>query len=151
LKIYSAVIAAVTTVVLGLGSSALFTGMETAFFKGTAVPYFSVAALVLSASVTVLSAWEAFGGYDWKWIRYRATLADLYELKDDLYMSKLQTKPIPADQVQLFYERLKQILRETNTEWSRRRSPADNQVPPVPPPQDLGKADPKGTGVTKRD
>lgn len=121
-KMYSVMVAALTTVTLGLASSPLFTGSGS-FWSGGAIPYLTVFALFLSASVTVVSSWEAFAGYDWKWVRYRTTLAELYQLKDDFFMSKLSGKPATDKS----YETLKWILQDVNVEWANRRALPETQ------------------------
>jgi Protein of unknown function (DUF4231) len=119
-RMLTVVIGATTTVIIGVGSSSLFTSSAVS-------QYTSLVALFLTASVTVISAWEAFSGHDWKWVRYRTTLADLYELTDDIKMRKLRETPLEADKVDEFYQRLEAILHDTNAEWTRRRS-----QPPTP-------------------
>lgn len=125
LKMYSILVAATITVILGFASSPLFTGNDT-WLDGKGPTYFALGALVLSTTVTVVSSWEAFSGYDWKWIRYRSTLADLYQLKDDLQMRKLAGE-VPTDELNAFYGRLKGLLEEVNEEWANRRALPENQ------------------------
>ncbi len=106
----------ITTVVLGVGSSSLLPPNDPWIAR------ISIIALFLSATVTVVSSWQAFSGYDWKWVRYTSTLSDLYELKADLLMKTLAPqKPTEAD-LAASYSKLKQVLHDTSVEWTRRRS-----------------------------
>jgi hypothetical protein len=126
LKMYSVIVASLTTIILGFASSPLYTGHDATFLHGKGHVYFTLAALILSATVTVVSSWEAFSGYDWKWVRYRSTLADLYELKDDIHIGKLNGS-LTEGALNTFYDRLKQILHEVSAEWSRRRALPETQ------------------------
>src|SRR4051812_15131156 len=62
LKMYSVIVASLTTIILGFASSPLYTGAAATFLHGKGPVYFTLAALVLSATVTVVSSWEAFSG-----------------------------------------------------------------------------------------
>jgi len=115
IKMFSVFVGAITTVVIGVGSSGLLVG-------GNYPQYASILALILTASVTVISAWGAFSGHDWKWVRYRTTLAQLYDLEDDIAIETAGNAQLPEHRVREYYDRLKSILRETNAEWTKRRA-----------------------------
>jgi len=42
----------------------------------------SIAALLCSTAVTVLSGWDAVEGHTWKWVSYRLTLSRLRNIQD---------------------------------------------------------------------
>jgi hypothetical protein len=116
---YSVGVAAFITVALGLSSNTLINKI----FDASAVA--PIVALVLSGTVTVITSWQAFAGYEWKWIRYTGTLGELYRLRDDLLMKRAAKKGATDDDVQRIYDRLSKVLQETNAEWTRRRSQAE--------------------------
>jgi hypothetical protein len=78
-KIITASLAAATTLLLGLKSNPIFTEHENAF---------SSAALVFSAFVPVLVAWDSFFDHRWLWVRFTAAVTSLFKISDDLNYSE---------------------------------------------------------------
>ena len=79
------------------------------------------ASLILSASLTGLSAWDAFEDYRWKWIRYRSTLCKLYLIEEDFGFRKNAAGGITAEMIEQLFTRLKFAVNETNEEWTTER------------------------------
>jgi hypothetical protein len=104
-----------TTVLLGVKSSILFHNIE---------EYLSVLALLLSAVVTMLTTWEGFRDYHWKWVRYRTTLYDLYTIKDDLLYELAGGGIKRTSQLEDDYNRLRIALKETDEQWASQRMKA---------------------------
>ena len=116
--IVTAVIAAVTTILLGLKSNDLFKAWD---------PHLSAGALILSALTALIATSEAILGPRWKWVRYRTTLTRLYDLKDELDYEKCKAgadRQVADTRLDEIYARLMQILEETNTEWTTQRGRA---------------------------
>jgi hypothetical protein len=78
-------------------------------------------ALLLSASVTAIAAWEGFADYKWKWVRYRSTLYVLYTIRDDLEYKIACAGKLTIAQVDEFYERIGLAVKETNEQWVSQR------------------------------
>jgi Protein of unknown function (DUF4231) len=124
-KIATIVIGGATTILLGLkGTAWLQEGSLTA------------SALVLSATNTMLTAWEAFADNSWKWVRYRTTLVNLYNIRDDLRFKLADGGQLSEGEATEFFQQLKTVLSETNDEWMSKRvysisgpSPAEEEKP----------------------
>ena len=84
----------------------------------------SVSALILSAVVTALTTWDSFADYHWKWVRYRATLYNLYTIRDDLRYQLSGDGINTTTQVDDFYNRIKAALKETDEQWVSQRMKA---------------------------
>jgi hypothetical protein len=80
-----------------------------------------VVTLVVSASLTALGAWDAFADHRWKWIRYRATLSMLYTLQEDLDYRQASKTQLSADEIDQYFQQLKQTVHETSQEWMSQR------------------------------
>jgi hypothetical protein len=103
------------TLLLGLKTSDAFKPFESGMGS---------AALVLSAVATVVTGWEAFADYSWRWIRYRATLATLYDIRDDYEYQLSMSKDVSEEKLQELYNRIKLALKETSEEWMNKRAPS---------------------------
>ena len=112
-RISTAVLAAITTIVLGLGASNAFVGTE----FSTWAP---MVALVSSALTSLTSSWETLRGHEWKWVTYRSTLFALYNLRDDIGFSIAGNRTPSKPQVAGYFDRLKRILENVNDEWKLR-------------------------------
>jgi len=79
-------------------------------------------ALVLSALVTLLTAWDAFFNHRALWVRYTRTVTELRGIQSELeYVSSdSDQKPKEADIDRLF-ERYQSALKETNVSWQTLR------------------------------
>ena len=91
-----------------------------------AVDRLSMLALMLSAIVPVLAAWETFFDYRWLWIRYTATLNALYAISDDLDY-EIHRDTVDQKKLDVFYARLQAVLQDTDGAWSARRVQALKQ------------------------
>jgi hypothetical protein len=76
----------------------------------------------MSATITGVSAFETFNDPYWKWIRYRTTLVDLYEIRDNLEYLAKRAKPVTEKDVDALFERLKIALKKTNQDWLSKRA-----------------------------
>jgi len=114
-KMAALCLGAATTLLLGLKSSVIFSPYE---------PLLSAAALVLSALVPVLTAWDAFFDWRWLWVQDTSAYTALYALRDDLDFRISQKEPLTSDELKTFYRQLRAILDETNTAWRDKRSKA---------------------------
>jgi hypothetical protein len=99
------VLGALTTVLLGLKANTLFSSYDSAM---------SAAALVLSATIPIFSAWDAFYDHRWLWIRYAAAQQGLYGILDDL---EYAGPNISSDKLDELYARFRAVLQETNSAW----------------------------------
>ncbi len=108
IKFISAVLAAATTILLGLNG---FNSSEKLVIQNIA--------FILSAAVTLMSALDAFFNYRGLWIRYQGTLNELYELRTDLeYLLTQGMHNIKEEELDRLYQRCQIILKETNSSWA---------------------------------
>ncbi len=116
LKIVSVCLAAIITILLGLKLQ------NTALAEG-----FSNAALVLSAVITVLSAYEAFFDPRALWVRETVTFARLKDLQRDLrfWASGMDPESIDVEALDKFKIRLDSILEDTLKYWMKIRGAPD--------------------------
>ncbi|HUP60807.1 MAG TPA: DUF4231 domain-containing protein [Thermoanaerobaculia bacterium] len=112
LKIVSGFLAAIVTVLLGLK-------MQSPELLG----WFSNVALILSASISVLSAYEAFFDPRALWVRETVTFARLKDLQRDLRFWAAGLEPGTIDERMLdsFKRRLDSILEDTLKYWMKIR------------------------------
>jgi hypothetical protein len=116
LKIVSVFLAAFITVFLGLKLK------ETRLTE-----ILSNASLVLSAAITVLSAYEAFFDPRALWVRETVTFARLKDLERDIlfWKSGKDTEDINLEELDGFKLRLDQILADTLKYWMKIRGAND--------------------------
>jgi len=116
LKIISVCLAAVITVLLGLK-------LENIALSAV----FSNAALVLSAIITVLSAYEAFFDPRALWVRETVTFARLKDLQRDLRFWSAGQDPesIDVEALNRFKVRLDSVLEDTLKYWMKIRGAPD--------------------------
>jgi len=115
IQLIAIIIGSSVTVLLGLKTNQIFSDLA---------PKMDIAALVMSAIVTLVTGWETFADYPSRWIRYRTILAVLYDIRDDLEYYHSTMKEIPDEKIKELYDRLKAAIRESNEEWLNRRVPA---------------------------
>ena len=84
----------------------------------------SAAALVISAAISGITAWEMFSEHAWRWIRARTMVAEIHDLKEDLEFSLTGRSPPDEKRLDEFYLRLKSILRSQNEVWASKRADA---------------------------
>jgi len=113
IKAGTIIVSALITVLAGFAASSLADPLK---------PQLGLVILVLGASLTGIAAWEAFADHRWKWVRYRATLGNLYTIEDDLNYRKMAETPITRGEADEFFNRLRQAVHETNQEWTSQRA-----------------------------
>jgi Protein of unknown function (DUF4231) len=120
IKIATIVIGGTTTTLLGLKG---YLSPSASDVAGSPVhpDAFNLAALVLSAITTMLTAWESFADYTWKWVRYRATLVNLYTVKDELDFRQAGGEKFDEIATDELFQKLNLALQETNEEWMSKR------------------------------
>jgi hypothetical protein len=69
-KFFALLLGSSVTLLLGLKTSDAFKVFDAGM---------GATALILSAVLTIVTGWEAFVDYSWRWIRYRVTLSALYD------------------------------------------------------------------------
>ena len=116
LKIVSVFLAAIVTVLLGLKLND--DALAAAFSNG---------ALVLSAAITVLSAYEAFFDPRALWVRETVTFARLKDLQRDLrfWAAGLDPDAVDAAEVERFKLRLDSVLEDTLKYWVKIKGAPD--------------------------
>jgi hypothetical protein len=108
--IFASFLTAVTTLLIGLGE----------IYKQTIL---SIFALGTSASLSVLTAWDAFYGHRQRWIESNETLMRLYKLKSDIaFELTLQGSPLPEEHLRGYYNEYSQVLNDSNAQWKATRS-----------------------------
>jgi hypothetical protein len=116
LRIMSVLLAALITVLLGLK------------LQNTALTEdLSNVALILSAAITVLSAYEAFFDPRARWVRETVTFARLKDLQRDLrfWASGQDPETIDAEALGRFKSKLDTVLEDTLKYWMKIRGAAD--------------------------
>jgi len=73
-------------------------------------------ALLLSAVVTILSAWESFFNHRELWVRYTSTLTRLKTIQSDLHYL-LAGANVNDDKLDELYNRFQAVIDETNASW----------------------------------
>jgi hypothetical protein len=123
-RVTVAVLTALTTIVLGLNF-----GMDNSNYTITAKNI----ALVLTATATVVSAWDTFIDPRSLWVRYTQTLVQLYAVKADFdYMQSGDPNKVSVDQIDELFRRYQGVLDQTNKDWMERRlDPNRSVVKPV--------------------
>ena len=116
LKIVSAILATIVTVLLGLKLQSM-----------ELIASFNNIALILSAAISVLSAYEAFFDPRALWVRETVTFARLKDLQRDLrfWASGQEPEGIDGDVLNVFKSKLDSILEETLKYWIRIRGAPD--------------------------
>lgn len=108
--IWSAGISAVTTITIGLSS---LVGDWSKLFQGIA--------LTLSASLTVLAAWDGFYNHKRLWLLQADIVNRLSDIKSDI--KHLESKSEPGQEsVNELYVRYKAAFREFNDQWKDLRA-----------------------------
>jgi hypothetical protein len=105
--ILSSCLSAATTVLIGVGQIYDWQPL-------------SVIALIISASMTIVNAWDGLFNYRSRWVNNNETLMKLYDLRSELeYQKHKQTlQDINIDE---FYQRYKGILQVANESWKSDR------------------------------
>jgi len=116
LKLTSVLLAGIVTVLIGLQGK----NFDQTVLRNLA--------LVLSASITVVNAFDAFFDHRALWIKKTITLVRLYSLKRDFSFEIAKAVPdeIPVQSVQNYHERLGNILEDDLREWIKLRAETEN-------------------------
>ncbi len=82
-------------------------------------------ALVFSALVTLLAAWDTFYNHRGLWVRYTETVNRLRDIEArHEYLQAGGTDALKEDDLDALFERIRQTLRETDAWWQElRREP----------------------------
>ncbi|AFZ60230.1 DUF4231 domain-containing protein [Anabaena cylindrica FACHB-243] len=111
IKFISLAIASLTTILLGIN------GLNTSNKL-----IFQNIAFSLSAMTTFLTVWDTFLNHRGLWIRYTATLNELYELRDNLeYLCTDEMENIDKEKLDKLYQQYQIIFEETNKNWTELR------------------------------
>lgn len=110
-RIVIASLGAATTLLLGLKSNPIFTVHENGF---------SSAALLFSALIPVLVAWDTFFDHRWLWVRFTAALTSLFKIRDDLNYSEAN-KELTQKVLDGLYEQLRETVDRTSSSWLEKR------------------------------
>ncbi|PKN48135.1 MAG: hypothetical protein CVU59_00205 [Deltaproteobacteria bacterium HGW-Deltaproteobacteria-17] len=124
-------ISAVVTVLLGLQG-----------IPDDKVVYIRNIALILSATVTLLTGFDTFFNHRALWVRYTQTATLLLGLQAKLdYLSADEGREIPESEVDQLFEEMQRVLTETNRWWQNQRAEEpDGPKPPNPPMHPTGTA-----------
>ena len=78
-------------------------------------------ALIFSAVSTMVVSWESFSDNTWKWVRYRSTLSNLYNIRDDIGFEIAGNAQADPKTAREYFDRLNLALEETNEDWMSKR------------------------------
>jgi hypothetical protein len=109
--LYAGIASGLTTVLIGLSTYPIF---------GKYTSYLTIAALIISASLTVIQAWDGLFHHKRLWIIQAEALIRFKELSQDLLHIET-TKRFEQDLINDCYERYKEINKTWNTEWHEMR------------------------------
>jgi hypothetical protein len=104
----AAVLAAVTTVLLGLNIEPL-------------KEYIRIAALILSAMTTLLSVYSAFYNDKELWVANNNAVNRFYQLLFDIQFEERGEKDLTEEQIDGFRKTYQNILDELNATWAKNR------------------------------
>lgn len=66
-------------------------------------------------------AWDEIFHHKKLWINTSVTLNELYELETDIRHFEATSQELSQDQLNQFYERYKEMMRDTNERWYKIR------------------------------
>ena len=105
---------AIATVVLGLDLMK-YEGMS--FFQDNSKNI----ALIITAGVTVVSAYNTFFDHKGLWVNYTVARNDFYSLRFDIDFYLKGNKKIDPDRILQFKDRYNEVLDRTNQKWTKQR------------------------------
>lgn len=108
--VYVGIVSAVTTVCIGIVS-----------FLPERSNVFGIVALLTSASLTVVSAWDGIFHHKKLWINTAKTLNELYDLDGDIRHAEAGANGCNQAQANVFYARYKTIMGDCNERWYKIR------------------------------
>lgn len=107
-------------VCLGVGSTIVL-GIKPYIEKSWPAEWLGALALILTALVPIVAAWESFFDYRWMWARYTAVLNTLYGISDDLEFAMSQNTLPDVTTVRTLYDKLQSALQEADKDWTAKR------------------------------
>lgn len=108
------VLGAISTIILGFN----FSNLEyLAFFEGQTKNI----ALILSALITVVSAYNTFFDHKGLWVNYTTTRNSLYNLDFEIDYYLEGNEYIEKEKIENFKERYNEILDQANHKWTKLR------------------------------
>lgn len=107
IALYAGIASGFTTVLIGLSTYSIF---------GNYTTYLTIAALIFSASLTVIQAWDGLFHHKRLWIIQTQALNKFRELNQDLLHIET-TNNFEQDLINDCYKRYKEIYTTWNTEW----------------------------------
>jgi hypothetical protein len=113
LRIVIAALSAITTVLVGISGKPII-GEQNA-------QYLSMLTLVVSATISVIAAWDAFFTFRDVWILFSQGIQDLYGLERELHYLEANGN-LTGPRLDDIFKRFQGILDDTNRSWGRRRS-----------------------------
>ena len=87
----------------------------------------SVIALIISASMTIVHAWNGLFKYRSRWVNNNEALMQLYELRTDIEYQKIR-QTLQGTTIDEFYQRYKLILQAANESWKYDRLPQEQKT-----------------------
>jgi hypothetical protein len=109
---YGALASGLTTVLIGLSTYSIF---------GKYTTYLTIAALIISASLTVIQAWDGLFHHKRLWIIQAEALSKFKDLNQDLLHIET-TKSFDQELINDCYKRYKEIYETWNAEWHEMRN-----------------------------
>lgn len=83
--------------------------------------YLSALALLVSASLSILTAWDGLYNHKKLWTSYVTALVQLYDLQADIQHLKAKSE-VEQKIINMLYARYKGIIGEVNDNWLKLRS-----------------------------
>jgi hypothetical protein len=116
IKITGTVCSALTTILVGLQG-----------FDKPYATWLSNLALAMSASVTVLTAWESFFDHRGLWVKYTKARSQLLAIKARLeFQLAGNNEPLSQDQLESHFRDYQAVLDEVNASWLQLRNQEQN-------------------------
>ncbi|EAQ63589.1 hypothetical protein MED121_00235 [Marinomonas sp. MED121] len=109
----TAILSSLTTVMIALSQ-----------YASTYTIYLSATALLISASLSILTAWDGLYNHKKLWTSYVTALTQLNELQADIQHLKANGE-IEQAIINLLYARYKAIIGEVNENWLKLRSESE--------------------------
>lgn len=86
--------------------------------------WLGVAALLLSAGATTVSAWEGFANYSWRWVHSRHILVRFLQLRDEISFESMDADGLSDAEAEAYLRKMMAVLDNANTQWSDKRGAA---------------------------
>jgi hypothetical protein len=112
LRISMAAFGSLTTLLLGLKSSPLFVGYDSEF---------SAIALVVSAFIPILTAWDAVVDHRWLWVSDTAAHTSLSRILEEVDFASAKGS-VSEEQLNNFHNQFKRAMQAATDGWLDKRS-----------------------------